>query len=83
MAAPTLKSRIIELADSSADFAIDQSGPGRQYATLDEAVASYLNNAEDTMREWGVTATRDFAAMRQYFEGALVERGCVKRWVKS
>lgn len=79
----SLKTRIIELADSSADTAIDQSGPGREYATLDEAVTSCLNNAEDTMREWGVTAVREFVAMRTYFEMALMERGCAKRWVKS
>lgn len=77
------RTQVIALAESSADCAIDQSGPGREYGTLDDAVAAYLNNIDDTMREWGITATRDFVAARTYFCDALKERGCSRRWVKS
>ena len=78
-----LRAKIANLAESSADMAIDQSGRGRVFETLQEAVDSYLNNLEDTLRQWGVTAVRDFSFARACFEDALIERGCQKQWVKS
>lgn len=74
--------RTMMLAKSSADMAIDQFGDGREYATLDEAVESYSNNIRDTLLDWGVKATRDHNLAQAVFEAALIERGCVKRWVK-